>query len=106
MRARVWVGVTSRCSTGPDLLGIDRELDRIVVVLGAGGGVAGVELQQLFRIELDRVGVDVGRSGDRRGDDVGLGRQALRSRLDDVGAEMVEPEEADHQDEQAAEIER
>jgi len=34
------------------------------------------------------------RGRDRRGDDVGLGRQALLARLDDVGAEMVEQQEA------------
>ena len=74
--------------------------------LGEGaGGFAGRELQQLVRVDGDRVGVDRGRGRDRRGDDVGLRRQALHPRRDDVGAELVEQQEADHQDDQAAEIE-
>ena len=52
------------------------------------------------------VSVSTGRrSGDRRGDDVGLGGQALHPRGDDVGAKLVEQQEADHQHDEAAEIE-
>ena len=56
------------------------------------------ELQQLLRIDGDGVGFDRGGGGDGGGDDAGLGLQALRPRVDDVGAELVEQQEADHQD--------
>ena len=73
-----------------DALGIDRELDRVLVARRRRDAFARRELQQLFRIDGDRVGVDRRRGGDRRGDDLGLRRQALDARLDEVGAELVE----------------
>ncbi len=76
-----------------DTLGVDRELDRILVARRGRGVFARRELQQLLGIDGDGVGVDRGGSGDGGGDDVGLGRQALRPRLDDVGAKLVEQQE-------------
>ena len=87
-----------------DALGIDREHQRIV--LARRRGIAGREIEQLVGIDEQRIGVDRGRGRDRRGDDVGLGGQALRARLDDVGAEVIEQQEAGHQGRQTAEIER
>ena len=60
-----------------DAFGIDGELDGLLVAFGGAAVWPGRELQQLVRIDGDRVGVDRRRGGDRRRDDVGLGRQAL-----------------------------
>ncbi len=104
MRARVRVGVTSRCSTGPIRSGlIENSIESSSSF--AARLLVGRELQQLLGIDGDRVGLDRRRGGDRCGDDAGLGCQALRSRRDDVGAKLVEQQEADDQDQQAAEIE-
>ena len=105
MRARVRVGVTRRCSTGPTRSGLIENSIESSSSFCALGVLVGRELQQLLGIDGDRVGLDRRRRGDRRGDDAGLGLQALRPRGDDVGAELVEQQEGDDQDQQPAEIE-
>ena len=105
MRARVCVGVTSRCSTGPIRSGL---MENWIASSSLGDGATDLarrELQELVGIDGDGVGVDRSRGGDRSRDDVGLGRQALHPRGDDVGAKLVEQQEADHQHHEAAKVE-
>ena len=106
MRARVRVGVTRRCSTGPTRSGlIENSIESSSSCCGAAFSL-GASCSSFSGSTVIVSVSTVGRGGDRGGDDAGLGLQALRSRGDDVGAELVEQQEADDQDQQAAEIER
>ena len=105
MRARVRVGVTSRRRTGPMRSGlIENSIDSSSPSAGAALS-PGASCSSFSGSMLDRVGLDGGRGGDRRGDDFALRVQALHARVDHVGAKLVEVEKADDQNEQAAEIE-
>ena len=88
-----------------DPLGIDGELNCVLVARRGRHAFARGKLEQLVRIDRDRIGVDRRGRRDRGGDDVGLGRQTLHPGRDDVGAKLVEKKKADHQDDEAAEIE-
>ena len=87
-----------------DPLGIDRKGDRVFVGRRRGRVFGRSQLQQLFRIYPDRIRVNSGGSRNRGRYYAGLGFQTLRLRLDDVGAKMVQPEEAEDQDDKAAEV--
>ena len=62
---------------GPTRSGLMENSDQFLVALRGGGGLAGGELQQLVRIDRDRVGVDAGGRRDRGRDDVRLSGEAL-----------------------------
>ena len=82
---------------GPNQRRIDGELGCILIALRRRHAFAGRQLQELVRIDGDRIGVPGRRSRDRRGDNVGLDGEALNPRLDQIGAKLVEQQEADHQ---------
>jgi hypothetical protein len=64
-----------------------------------------LQLEQPVGVDRDRIGLDGGRGGDGAGDDLALGQQALHARIDQAGAELVEVEDADHENDEAGEIE-
>ena len=78
-------------------LGIDGEFERAGerVVAGVPALFA---LEQLLGIELHLVGVDAGGSGERAGDDLALGEQALHFGVDQPGAELIQIENARDED--------
>ena len=89
----------------PDKRRIDREL-RCVLIAGRGRhAFAWRQLQQLVGIDGDRVGVSGRRSRNRGGDDVGLDGETLHPCFDQIGAKLVEKQEADHEHHEAAQIE-
>ena len=89
----------------PDPFGIDRELQRGRRIVGEPIAFARRELQQLFGIDGDRIGVDRGGGRDRRRDDFALRLQALHARVDQAFAELIEIEKAEQQGDEPAEIE-
>jgi hypothetical protein len=90
---------------GRDALGVDGEFERREGFVVEPLGLAGLHLQQLVRIDGDRVGLHRRGTGDRAGDDLALGEQALHPRLDEALTELVEVEEAHQQGHQAGEVE-
>ena len=62
-------------------------------------------MQQLFRIERQRIGFHRGGGRDRCRDDLALRLQALHTCLDQAGTELVEIEKADKQRDQTANVE-
>ena len=84
-----------------DPLGIDREIETVELVGAGRKAFAGLQLQQLFGIDADGIGLDRGRGGDRAGNDLALGHQALDARVDEAVAELIEVEDADDQDRRA-----
>ena len=83
---------------------VDRELDRRQRVLAQSRGLAGLHLQELVGIDLDRVGLDGRRGRDGAGDDLALGEEALDASLDQALPELVEVEEADEERDEPAEV--
>ena len=88
-----------------DALGIDREIEAVELVGARSEAFAGLQLQQLFGIDGDRIGLDRRRSGDRAGDDLALRHQAFDAGLDQPVAELVEIEDADDQHAERGEVE-
>ena len=89
----------------PDERGIDGELRRVLIAWRRPYTLARRQLQELIRIDGDRIGVPSRRSRNRGGDDVGLDGETLHPRLDQVGAKLIKEQEADHEHHEAAEIE-
>ena len=89
---------------GRHLLGIDGELQGGGVILLAVGALARMKLQELVGVERDRVVLDRRRGRDGPGDDVALGAQRLRLRVDEAGAQLVEIHEAEQHDGKAGQV--
>ena len=106
MRARVLVGETRRRSTGATRSGLIGKLDAGLAFVRRPVTFAGLQLEQPLRIDGDGVALHGRRGGDGAGDDLALHLQALRARVDQPGAELREVENADHQRDQAGEIEK
>ena len=83
-------------------LRVDGEAEAVV---GAAARWSRLALQELFRIELDLVGVDAGGRCERSGDDLALREQALHFGVDQAGAELIEVENAGNEDREADQIE-
>jgi hypothetical protein len=66
---------------------------------------AGLQFQESLGIDRDGVGFHRGGCRDRAGDDLALHQQALHACVDQAGAELREIEYADHERDQAGEIE-
>ena len=75
------------------LFRIDREF-QVLVVRNRRNALAGLQLEQLLRIDGDGIGVDRCRGGNGTGDDFALGQQALDARVDQALPELVEVENA------------
>ena len=84
---------------------VDREVEAVELVAGRIHAFAGLQLEQLFRVDGDRIGVDRRGRGDRGGDDLALRHQTLDPRLDQPLAELVEVEDARDQHAQSGQIE-
>ena len=105
MRARVLVGDTSRRRTGATRSGL----------IGKSSPTAPPRPGRSFRRAaaraagrgsiVMRVGFDRGRRRDGVGDDLALHQQALDARVDQAGAELRQIEDADHQHDQAGDVE-
>ena len=90
-----------------DALRIDREVDAVERVLGGSVALAGLQFEQLVRIDGDRgIGFDRGRRRDGAGDDLALHQQALDARVDQAGAELRQVDDADREREQSGDVER
>ena len=105
MRARVRVGEISRLQHRRDALRIDREIEIVELVGARPEAFAGLQLEQLFRIDADRIGLDRRRRRDRAGDDLALRHQAFDAGVDQPVAERVEIEDAGDQHGQPGEVE-
>jgi hypothetical protein len=90
---------------GRDTLGIDRKF-QILVIRHRGDRLARLQLQQLFGIDGDGIGVDLRRRRHRRGDDLALGQQALDLGVDQALAELVEIENAADENDKRHKIEK
>ncbi len=86
-----------------DALRIEREFERRRIV---GRQFAGLQLQQLLRVDGDRAGLDGHGAGERGGDDLALHLQALHARVDDADPRLVQPEEADEEGHEARHVEQ
>ena len=86
-------------------LGIDREIEAVELVGTRPEALAGLQLEQLFGIDRDRIRLDRRGSGDRAGDDLALRHQALDAGLDQPVAELVEVEDADDQHAERGKVE-
>jgi hypothetical protein len=104
MRARVRVGEIRRRSTGATRSGLIGN-SRSSSSFGSGPeALAGLQLQQLFGVDGDRVGLDRRRRGDRAGDDLALRQQAFDAGVDQPFAELVEIENAGDEDDEPARL--
>jgi len=65
-----------------------------------------LQFEQLVGIDRDCVGLDRGRGRDRARDDLALHQQALHARIDQAGAELRQVQNADHEREQARDVEQ
>lgn len=86
------------------LFRIDREF-QILVVRNGRDALAGLQLQQLLRIDGDGVGVDRCRSRDGTGDDLALRQEAFDTGIDQALAELIEIENAADQNDEGGQIE-
>ena len=86
-------------------LRVDREFDAGLRLVGRPVAFARLQFEQPFGIDGDGVAFHRRRSGDGAGDDLALHQQALHARVDQPGAELRQIEHADHQRDQAGEIE-
>ena len=77
-----------------DALGIDRKIEAVELVARRRQALSGLEFEQLFGIDAQRIRFDGRRGGDGAGDDLALRHQALDARVDQPLAELVEIEDA------------
>ena len=87
-----------------DALGIDREFEALQPLVARRGGLPGLEFEQLVGVDIELVGLDGRRGGDRARDDLALDQQALDAGVDQPGAELVEVEDARDQRDEAGEV--
>src|SRR5690606_1790467 len=90
---------------GRDTLGIDREVEIVELVGRRADALAGLELEQLFRVDGDGIGFHRGRGGNGACNDLALGHQAFHARIDQPVAEGIEIEYADDQHGKAGKVE-
>ena len=105
MRARVRVGEISRRSTGATRSGLIGKSRLSSWSEPGAEALAGLQFEQLLRIDGDRIGLDRRRGGDRAGDDLALRHQAFDAGIDQPVAELVEIEDAGDQDAERREVE-
>ena len=77
-----------------DAFGINRKIEAVELVARRRQALSGLELEQLFGIDAQRIRLDGRRGGDGAGDDLALRHQALDARVDQPLAELVEIEDA------------
>jgi hypothetical protein len=87
-------------------LRVDGEFDAGLALVGGPVTFAGLQLQQPLGIDGDGVALDRRRGGDGAGNDLALHQQALHARVDQAGAELREIEHANHQRDEAGQIEK
>ncbi len=90
---------------GGDLLGIDRKL-QVLVVWHRGDALAGLQFEQLLRIDSDRIRIDRCGGRNRAGDDLALRQQAFGAGVDQAFAKLVEIEDAADEHHQRDQVEK
>jgi hypothetical protein len=89
---------------GRDTFLDDRKF-QILVTRERRDAFAGLQLEQLFRIDGDRVGIHRCRSRDGAGDDFALRQQAFHAGVDEAFAELVEIHDPADEDDERDEVE-
>jgi hypothetical protein len=87
-----------------DPLRVYRKVETVEAVGIGNDRLAGLQFEQLVGVDQNGVGFDIGRGGDGAGDNFALGHQAFHARVDQPLTELIDVENARHQNAERGQV--